>query len=77
MSSFDGSQQIISSIIDAIDEIGIALRVGCPQDNDLIEAILELELAVIESALGVLGRGRLTICLDGSASHGLARPWIP
>lgn len=57
MSSFDGSDQIIRSIVYAIDEIGIALRVGCPQDNDLIKTIFEFEIAVIESALGMLGRG--------------------
>lgn len=56
VSSFDGFHQVIGSIIHAIDEIGIALRVGGPLDNDLIKTIFELEIAVNESAFGLRGR---------------------
>ena len=76
MSSFDGSHKIMSSIIYAIDEISITLRVSSPQDNDLIKTIFKLEITIIESDLGVLSQGELTVYLDEAASHGLAKPWI-
>lgn len=76
MSSFNRSHEIVSSVIYTVDEIGIALRVGGPQDNDLIKTVLDLEIAVIESAFGLLGGRRLTGCLDGAAPHGLVKPWI-
>lgn len=41
----DGLEQVVGRVVDARDKVGVALRVGGPHDNDLVEAVLLLELA--------------------------------
>ena len=53
MPGIDGSHEIIRGIIYAVNEIGIALRVGSPLDNDLIKPIVALEITIVESALNI------------------------
>ena len=57
---FDGLEQVVSSVVDAGNQVGVALGVGSPHDNNLIKAILLLELAnviakVLDMSHGGLG----------------------
>jgi hypothetical protein len=40
----DGVEQVVSGVIDAFDDVGIALSVGSPLYNDLIKTIVCLEV---------------------------------
>ena len=44
MAFFDGLEQILSSIVDSRKDVSESFRVGSPEDNDLIEAIVLLEI---------------------------------
>lgn len=40
---FDGLQQVLGRVVDARDDVGVALGVGGPQNNDLVQVVLSLE----------------------------------
>lgn len=51
----DGLQEVLSGIIDTLDDVGVTLGVGSPEDNDLVKSILGLELLdIIAEVLNVL-----------------------
>ena len=45
MTSLDGVEEVVRGVVDARDDVGVTLSVGSPHDNDLVEAIVGLELA--------------------------------
>ena len=45
----DGLDQVIGSVVNSGDDISVALSVGGPHDNDLVETVLLLEFAVCRS----------------------------
>jgi hypothetical protein len=45
MALFDGFHQVLGSIVDAGDDIRIPFGVGGPENNDLVEIVLGLEVA--------------------------------
>lgn len=52
VAGLDGLEQVLGRVVDALEEVGEALRVGSPLDNDLVQAIGGLEVAVFLLALG-------------------------
>jgi len=42
----DGSEEIVSRVVDAINEASEALSVGRPEDHDLVELVGRLELPI-------------------------------
>lgn len=42
----DRFEQVVGGVVDAGDDVRVAFGVGCPLDDDLVEAILLLEIAV-------------------------------
>jgi hypothetical protein len=73
-------QEVIGSVVDAGDQIGVSLRVGRPQDDDLVQTIGRLEVALDWSVSGSSRRlhhqVRLTGCLFGSVQRAPWMPWI-
>jgi len=54
----DGVQEVVSGVVDALNDAGIALSVGGPQNNDLVETVGGLEVAdVLADLLNVLPAG--------------------
>ena len=51
MPTFDGFQEIVSSIIDAGDEIREAFSIGSPEDNDLVELMRRFEVPAPDQLL--------------------------
>jgi hypothetical protein len=47
MSFFDGLEQILGSVIDTLDEVGVTLGIGSPLNDDLVQVIRSLEVAVL------------------------------
>jgi len=41
----DGLEEVLLGVVDAGDDLGVALSVGSPEDDDLVEAVGRLELA--------------------------------
>lgn len=44
-------EKVIGSVIDSVDDVGISLSVGSPQDNDLVKAVVGLEVTNVLSDL--------------------------
>lgn len=74
MSLLNGLEEIVSSVIDTRNDVGISLRVGSPHNNDLVQVVLGLEVAnilaellnVAIASLGALENIVGTIFLIGS-----------
>lgn len=49
VAGLDGGQKVVSGVIDALEDIGITLSVGSPLNDDLVKAVLRLEVAGKES----------------------------
>ena len=47
MPVFDGLQQIVGCVVDTFDDIGIALSVGSPLNNDFVKSMNFFEFAEI------------------------------
>jgi hypothetical protein len=47
MACLDGLQEVLGSVVDAFNDIGITLGIGSPLDNDLVKTIGSLELATL------------------------------
>ena len=45
MAGLDRLEQIVGRVIDTLDDVGIALSVGSPLHDDLVEVVGRLELA--------------------------------
>lgn len=45
MGRLDGGEEVVRGVVDAGDELRVALGVGGPEDDDVVEAIGSLELA--------------------------------
>jgi hypothetical protein len=50
-------EQVVGSVVDALDDVGEALRVGSPLYNDLVETIRGLELPMDMSAPSLIHHG--------------------
>jgi hypothetical protein len=48
MSTLDGVDEVVGSVVDAGLEVGETLGVGGPQDNDLLKVVGSLEVAVVQ-----------------------------
>lgn len=65
----DRLEQVISSVVDTGDDLGVTFGVGGPNNDDLVEVVLTLELAnvgtdlVDVSSLGVTGKGVVSTLL--------------
>lgn len=46
MAFFNGFQEVVSSVVDTLDEISKALGIGSPLNNDLVESVVGLEVTV-------------------------------
>lgn len=44
VTSLDGSEDIVGSVIDTVDKLSVTLSVGSPEDNNLVESVLSLEV---------------------------------
>ncbi len=59
----DRLEQVVGRVVDAGQDLGVALGVGGPDDDDLVEAVLALELADVGTdlvdvrRLGLTGEG--------------------
>ncbi len=51
MAALNGIKEIVGSVVDAWNNVGITLSVGCPQDDHFVEAIRFLEGAIICNVL--------------------------
>lgn len=51
MASIDGLKKVVSSIVDTLDDIGKSLSVGSPEDDDLVEIVIGLEVANVSANL--------------------------
>ncbi|KAI6768308.1 hypothetical protein HG530_006317 [Fusarium avenaceum] len=45
VSLLNGLEKVVGSIVDTLDQIGVSLSVGSPHDDDLVKAIVGLEVA--------------------------------
>jgi hypothetical protein len=41
----DSFDEVVSRVVDTLDDVGVALRIGGPQNNDLVKAIYFFEFA--------------------------------
>ena len=58
MAGLDGLEEVVGGVVDAVNQVGVTLGVGSPEDNDLVEAVVGLELAnVLADLLNVLHAG--------------------
>lgn len=46
MAGFDRLEQILSGVVDARNNLGVALSVGGPEHNDLVEVVVRLEVSI-------------------------------
>lgn len=54
----NGLEEVVSGVVDAVNQVGVTLGVGSPEDNNLVEAVGGLELAnVLADLLNVLHGG--------------------
>jgi len=44
MASFNRLEQVISGIVDTLNDVGIALGIGSPEDNDFVKLVGSLEV---------------------------------
>jgi hypothetical protein len=51
----DGLEEVLLGVVDAGDDLGVALSVGSPEDDDLVEAVGRLELANVLADLLEVG----------------------
>lgn len=59
----DSVQEIVGRVVDAVDQIGVSLRVGGPENDDLVETVLGLEVAdVLANAVEI---GLLVVAVAG------------
>lgn len=78
MTSLNGLQQIVGSVIDTFKDVGIALRVGSPLDDYLVEVVGSLEVA--EKTLATATNQSMSSRTEGpcgSVQHGPKRLWCP
>lgn len=47
----NGLEEVVRGVVDAGDDVGVALGVGSPHDNDLVEAVVLLELTDVTAEL--------------------------
>lgn len=60
LGAVDRAEKVVGRVVDALHDLGIPLRVGRPEDDDLVQAVLGLELADVLLDLGnLLRRGAL------------------
>ncbi len=55
MRRLDCVQEVVCGVIHAREDLGEALRVGCPEDDDLLELVVGLELANVGAELLEVG----------------------
>jgi hypothetical protein len=48
MARLDGFDEIVSSVVYAGNDVSITLGVGSPENNDLVEFVLCLEVTIID-----------------------------
>lgn len=64
VASLDRLDQVVRGVVDALDDVGIALRVGGPLHNDLIKTVGGLEFANVLANLLDVGHGSLAALKD-------------
>lgn len=60
----NGLEEVVSSVVDAGNDVGISLSVGSPHDNDLVEAVVRLEVTDILTELLNVGVASLAALED-------------
>ena len=62
VTSLDGVDQVLGSVVDTGDDVGVPLSVGSPHDNHLVQAVLGLEVAdILLDVLHVLPASLVTL----------------
>ena len=56
----DSLEEIVGSVVDTGDDVGVALSVGGPHDNDLVQAVLLLEVTDVLADMLNVSHGGLT-----------------
>lgn len=59
MALLNGLEKVVGRVVDSGDQVGISLSVGSPHDNNLVEAVVGLEVADILANLLDVGSGGL------------------
>lgn len=49
MGRLDGSEEVLGSIVDSGDDLGVSFSVGGPENNDIVELVVSLEVSDIGS----------------------------
>lgn len=49
MRRLDGREEVLGSIVDTWDDLGVTLSVGGPENNDVVESVVLLEVSNIGS----------------------------
>jgi hypothetical protein len=76
MAILDSLEQVVRSVVDAVQDVGEALGVGGPLNNDLVKTIGGLELpSLLLDLTWTVGEVELTECPCGSAPHGHWKLW--
>src|SRR5690606_5884069 len=44
MASLDSSENVVGSVVNTVNQVGVTLSVGSPKDDNLVESILSLEV---------------------------------
>lgn len=73
MALLNGLEKVVSSVVDALNQVGISLSIGSPHDDDLVKAVLGLKvtdvladlLNVSPASLGALENVISTVLLIG------------
>ena len=58
VTGLNGLEEVVGGVVDALNQLGVTLGVGSPEDDDLVEAVGSLEVAnVLADLLNVLHAG--------------------
>jgi len=76
MAILDSLEQIVGSVVDALEDFGEALSIGGPLYNDLVKTVGSFELPILLLAnTSRPSQLELTGYPCGSAPHGRLKPW--
>lgn len=51
----DGSEEVLGSVVDSGDDLGVSFSVGGPEDDDIVELVVGLEVSDISSDMVEVG----------------------
>lgn len=55
MGRLDGGEEVLGSIVDSGDDLGVSFSVGGPENNDVVELVVGLEISDIGSDMVEMG----------------------